>query len=158
MISATCPLIFVRRAVGCSRKCKENCPDNHLSTYHCNFSSNLSMQDGNNYLGNLSWLQITIGRSMHCSVFSDQAQSSIPKSHHFPLTCRRENHRLLYRMVQESDKRLVLQYEQPVLITTNTRRKTIIRNLGVEQIVCQTVLHVSACNAIITYSLSYSFL
>jgi hypothetical protein len=135
MISATCPLIFVRWAVESSRECIENCSDNHLSTYYCNFSSSLSMQDGNNYLGNLSWLHIIIGRAMHCSVFWDQAQSSIPKSHHFPLTCRMENHRLLYRMVQESDKRLVLRYEQPVLITTNTRRKPINRNLGVDETV-----------------------
>ena len=74
-------------------------------------------------------------------------------SHHFTLTCRRENHRFLYRMVQESDKRLVLRYEQPVLITTNTRRKTINRSLGVDEIVCKSELRVSACKAIITYSL-----
>ena len=128
MISVTCPLIFVPRTVESSRECKENCSYNHLSTYHCNFSFSLSMQDGNNYLGNVSLLQITTGRAMHCSVFWDQAQSSIPNSHYFPLTCTRENHRLLYRMVQKSDKRLVLRYEQPVLITTNTRIKTINRN------------------------------
>jgi hypothetical protein len=74
-------------------------------------------------------------------------------SHHFPLTCRRENHWFLYRMVQESDKRLVLRHEQPVLITTNTRRKTINRNMGVDEIVCQSVLRVPACKAIITYSI-----
>lgn len=129
------PPTFVRRAVVSSWECKGNCFDNHLSTNHCNFSSSLSMQDGNYYLCNLSWLQITTGRAiMHCSVFWDLAHSSIPKSRHFPLICRRENHRLLYRMDQESDKRLVLWYEHPVLITTYTRREAINWNLALTKL------------------------
>jgi hypothetical protein len=53
---------------------------------------------------------------------------------------------------QKSDKCLVLWYEHPEPIPTNTTRKPINQNLGVDEIVCQSILRVSAYKAIITYS------